>query len=167
MRVEREDRESADRGGRMINIRPAVVEDHELIVSFQLKMAQETEDVALDSETLSAGVWAALLDPVKGEYLVAEFNDERVGCLLTVREWSDWRNGEVIWIHSLYVVPEARRKGVFKQLYLYLKHQVDEDPELRGLRLYVHRDNTLAQSAYASLGMDGDHYRMFEWMPSG
>jgi GNAT superfamily N-acetyltransferase len=92
-------------------------------------------------------------------------DDESVGCLFTVREWSDWRNGEVVWIHSLYVTPDARRKGVFKQLYVYLKHMVESDPELKGLRLYVHRDNALAQSAYAALGMDGDHYRLFEWMP--
>ena len=118
-----------------------------------------------DEAILSEGVRAALLDPAKGEYYIAEMDDESVGCLFTVREWSDWRNGEVVWIHSLYVTPDARRKGVFKQLYVYLKHMVESDPELKGLRLYVHRDNALAQSAYAALGMDGDHYRLFEWMP--
>jgi GNAT superfamily N-acetyltransferase len=149
----------------MINVRPAVLQDHALIVDFQQKMASETEDVTLNAEALSEGVRAALLDPVKGEYLIAETDEEPVGCLLTVREWSDWRNGEVIWIHSLYVIPEVRRKGVFKQLYVHLRHMVETDDDLKGLRLYVHRDNTLAQSAYQSLGMDGDHYRMFEWMP--
>ena len=151
----------------MVNIRSAILEDHASIVDFQRQMASETEDVGLNAETLAEGVRAVLLDPVKGEYLMAEMDDEPVGCLLTVREWSDWRNGEVIWIHSLYVVPEARRKGVFKQLYVYLRHQVETQEDLKGLRLYVHRENALAQSAYQSLGMDGDHYRMFEWMPEG
>lgn len=151
----------------MIRIRQAVLEDHALIVSFQQQMASETENVELDEQTLSEGVRAALLDPTKGEYLIAESEEEPVGCLLTVREWSDWRNGEVVWIHSLYVVPDARRRGVFKQLYVHLRHMVESSSDLKGLRLYVHRDNTLAQSAYQALGMDGDHYRLFEWMPEG
>ena len=149
----------------MVNVRPAVLEDHAMIAEFQQQMASETENVTLDADVLSEGVRAVLLDPIKGEYFIAELEGEPVGCLLTVREWSDWRNGEVIWIHSLYVIEEARRKGVFKQLYVYLRHRVESDAEIKGLRLYVHKDNTLAQSAYASLGMDGDHYRMFEWMP--
>lgn len=149
----------------MINVRPAVLEDLATIVDFQLRMASETEDVSLEETVLNEGVRAALLDPVKGEYYIAEMDDEPVGCLLTVREWSDWRNGEVIWIHSLYVTPDARRKGVFKQLYVFLRHMVETDADLKGLRLYVHKDNTLAQNAYQSLGMDGDHYRLFEWMP--
>jgi GNAT superfamily N-acetyltransferase len=149
----------------MINVRVAVLEDLELIVLFQKALASETEDTALDSDVLVAGVRSALVDPVKGEYLIAEYQEEPVGCLLTVREWSDWRNGDVIWIHSLYVKQEVRRRGVFKQLYMYLRHAVETDEDLKGIRLYVHRDNELAQSAYQSFGMDGDHYRLFQWMP--
>lgn len=149
----------------MTIVRPAVTEDLELIVDFQLRLANETEDISLDAVVLTLGVRAALLDPLKGEYFIAEVDDGPVGCLFTVREWSDWRNGEVIWIHSLYVVSEARRKGVFKQLYVHLRHLVEQDPDLKGLRLYVHQGNALAQNAYRSLGMDGDHYRLFEWMP--
>lgn len=147
------------------HVRPAVIEDQALIVDYQMRMASETEDMNLDETILSEGVRAALLDPTKGKYYIAEMHHEPIGCLFTVREWSDWRNGEVVWIHSLYVVSEVRRKGVFKQLYLHLKHMVENDTYLKGLRLYVHRDNLIAQSAYTALGMDGDHYRLFEWMP--
>ena len=149
----------------MTVVRSAVLEDLDLLVDFQLRLAEETEELGLDPDVVTQGVRAALLDPVKGEYYVAEEDDGPVGCLFTVREWSDWRNGEVVWIHSLYVVPESRRKGVFKQLYLHLRRLVEQDPDLKGLRLYVHRDNESAQNAYRSLGMDGDHYRLFEWMP--
>ncbi|MBT98192.1 MAG: GNAT family N-acetyltransferase [Dehalococcoidia bacterium] len=151
----------------MINVRPAVLEDQTLIATFQQQMANEAEGVSLAADVLEQGVRAALIDPLKGEYLIAELDEEPVGCLLTVREWSDWRNGEVIWIHSLYVTQDARRKGVFKQLYVYLRQMVETDSNLKGLRLYVHRDNTLAQNAYKALGMDGDHYQLFEWMPEG
>lgn len=149
----------------MVQIRPAVIDDLATIVEFQQRMAEETEGLPLDKATLEEGVRAVFLDPTKGEYFLAELDEEAVGGLLTVREWSDWRNGEVVWIHSLYVEPEARRQGVFKQLYLYLKHLVETTDELMGLRLYVHHSNEIACSAYGALGMDGERYRMFEWMP--
>ena len=37
-------------------------------------------------------------------------------------------------------------------------------PDLRGLRLYVDGRNKAAQRVYERLGMDGEHYRVFEWM---
>ena len=149
----------------MVQVRPAVIDDLEMIVEFQQRMAQETEGVPLDRPTLEEGVRAVFLDLTKGEYFLAEIDGKPVGGLLTMREWSDWRNGEVIWIHSLYVEPEARRQGVFKQLYLHLKHLVETSDEIKGLRLYVHHSNEIARSAYGALGMDGARYQLFEWMP--
>jgi ribosomal protein S18 acetylase RimI-like enzyme len=86
------------------------------------------------------------------------------GVLLAIPEWSDWRNGTVLWIHSLYVVPEARGQGVFKKLYLNLKEQVEKSPELVGLRLYVDKKNKSAQKIYEKLGMSRDHYELYEWL---
>lgn len=37
--------------------------------------------------------------------------------LLITYEWSDWRNCQVWWIQSVYVVEEKRRQGLFKALY--------------------------------------------------
>ncbi len=83
---------------------------------------------------------------------------------MTIPEWSDWRNGTILWIHSLYVVPEVRRKGVFTKLYQYLKQRVEGSDELMGLRLYVDKNNTGAQKVYENLGMNKDHYVMYEWL---
>ena len=33
-----------------------------------------------------------------------------------------------------------------------------------GLRLYVEMNNTLAQEVYIKVGMDGNHYKMYEWV---
>ena len=33
-----------------------------------------------------------------------------------------------------------------------------------GIRLYVDNKNEIAHKAYDSIGMDGDHYRVYEWM---
>ncbi len=37
-------------------------------------------------------------------------------------------------------------------------------PSIRGIRLYVDNRNVAAQKVYARLGMQGEHYRVFEWM---
>jgi RimJ/RimL family protein N-acetyltransferase len=38
------------------------------------------------------------------------------------------------------------------------------DEDVRGIRLYVDKRNTRAQQVYARLGMNGEHYQVFEWM---
>lgn len=147
-----------------ILIRPGLLFDIEAIADFQIKMAQETENLTLDSDTVHKGVSAVMDDPSKGKYWVAEVSGQVVGCLLTVNEWSDWRNGSVLWIHSVYVQPQMRKLGVFKKLYDHLKQMVMESPELRGLRLYVDKSNMSAQKVYENLGMSGEHYHLFEWL---
>jgi ribosomal protein S18 acetylase RimI-like enzyme len=79
-------------------------------------------------------------------------------------EWSDWRNRNIWWIQSVYVKPEARRKGVYAAMYAHIKNLVQADPSIGGIRLYVDKTNTPAQHTYSKLGMNGDHYQVFEWM---
>ncbi len=64
----------------------------------------------------------------------------------------------------MYVVPELRGRGVYAGLYQHVQTLVEADPGLRGIRLYVDRRNTGAQQVYARLGMNGEHYLVFEWM---
>ena len=151
----------------MIEIRPGRRDDTSDIVDFQIRMAQETEGIALDRPTVGKGVSAVFDDPRKGGYWIAEVDCDTVGCLLTVPEWSDWRNATVLWIHSVYVIPAARRRGVFRMLYRTLKTMVEQSPDIYGLRLYVARENVMAQATYKVMGMDSDRYRMFEWMRAG
>ncbi|HUU93394.1 MAG TPA: GNAT family N-acetyltransferase [Phycisphaerae bacterium] len=148
----------------MIHVRPGEARDIEAIVALQLRLARETEDLRLDRAVVTRGVRAVVGDPAKGRYWLAEEDGETLGCLLTVPEWSDWRNGTVLWIHSLYVRPESRRRGVFRSLYAHLKGMVEADDSLKGLRLYVNRRNAAAKKVYEAMGMDGQHYEMFEWL---
>ncbi|HXH76438.1 MAG TPA: GNAT family N-acetyltransferase [Bacteriovoracaceae bacterium] len=147
-----------------IKIRPGLLFDIDAIADFQIKMALETENMNLVPEIVGKGVSAIFDDPSKGKYWLAEINGEVAGCLLTVPEWSDWRNGTVLWIHSVYVRPEDRKKGVYKKLYQHLKTMVEDSKELRGLRLYVDKSNTKAQQVYEVLGMSQEHYFMYEWL---
>jgi len=150
--------------GSMIKIRKAKSGDSERIVELQLKMARETEGLELDRDIAAMGVRGVFQQPARGTYWVAEEKGKILGTLLAIPEWSDWRNGTVLWIHSLYVVPEARGRGVFKKLYLSLTKQVMESPELVGLRLYVDKQNKSAQKIYEKMGMSRDHYELYEWL---
>lgn len=148
----------------MIEIRKGKLSDSERIVELQLQMARETEGLELDRRVVSEGVRGVFEEPARGTYWVAEEKGNVLGVLLAIPEWSDWRNGTVLWIHSLYINPEARGQGVFKKLYLNLKKQVERSPKLMGLRLYVDKRNKSAQEVYEKLGMNKHHYELYEWL---
>src|SRR4051794_29993721 len=125
--------------------RDATRADVPAIIDFQLAMARETEELELDREVLTCGVNALFIDPNLGRYYVAEADRRVIGSLMITYEWSDWRNGMVWWIQSVYVIPEFRRRGVYGGLYAHVKTIVEPDPSIRGIRLYVDNRNQSAQ----------------------
>jgi ribosomal protein S18 acetylase RimI-like enzyme len=159
-----------------LTIRRATVDDAETLARFNEMMAEETEDKALDPETVRAGVRAVFDKPDQAFYLVAERDAKIVGshsestssrvlgALMITTEWSDWRNADFWWIQSVYVRPEARRTGVYRALHRDVRRRAREAPDVCGLRLYVERDNAAAQAAYEELGMTEPPYRMYEEM---
>ena len=148
----------------MIEIRKGKLTDTENIVELQLRMAHETEGLQLDRQVVTKGVQGVFNQPQRGTYWVAEEDGDVLAVFLSVPEWSDWRNATVLWIHSLYVIPEARKKGVFSKMFQNLKMQVQQSPELAGLRLYVDKQNKPAQKVYEKLGMNKHHYELYEWL---
>jgi GNAT superfamily N-acetyltransferase len=144
--------------------RAAGVQDIPDIVRFQLAMARETEGLELEVEVCSAGVRAVFEHPERGLYYVGEINQTVVGSLFITYEWSDWRNGVVWWIQSVYVLPQFRRQGVYSGLYSCIQAMARTDESVRAIRLYVDRRNVAAHNVYGSLGMNGDHYQVFEWL---
>jgi ribosomal protein S18 acetylase RimI-like enzyme len=145
-------------------VREATQDDARIIAGFQLAMASETEQLMLDPDVVDKGVNAVFDDPGRGKYYVTEINGEVIGSLMTTYEWSDWRNGTVLWIQSVYVLSHFRRKGAYRKMYLFLQEKVKADPHLRGIRLYVDKSNVRAQNTYLNLGMNAEHYQTFEWM---
>ena len=146
------------------SISPALEKDIPGIIDYQVKMAKETEELELAQKTVRAGVEAVFKDRGKGTYYVVKYQDQLVGCLLTTFEWSEWRNGTVLWIQSVYIKEDFRKRGLFKALYEYLKEKVTKDDQLKGMRLYVDKSNKRAQEVYEKIGMDGQHYQLFEWI---
>ena len=145
-------------------IREARRDDASSIIEFQLAMARETEELTLDRDILTRGVAAVFDQPSLGRYFVAVSEGRVIASLMITYEWSDWRNGMVWWIQSVYTIPEFRRRGVYAALYTHIRTHVEPDPNIRGIRLYVDTRNVGAQQVYARLGMEGEHYKVFEWM---
>ncbi|HEX9163202.1 MAG TPA: GNAT family N-acetyltransferase [Thermoanaerobaculia bacterium] len=147
-----------------IRYRDAHPRDARDIVEFQIAMAAETEDFALDRHTCTRGVEAVFADRNLGRYFVADEGPNLVASLMITPEWSDWRNGVVWWIQSVYVRPEYRRRGIYAGLYEHVKRIVEANEMVKGIRLYVDKRNVSAQEVYARMGMNGEHYKVFEWM---
>lgn len=142
-------------------IRTASYNDIETIAGHNALMAMETEHKTLDMPTVLTAVKAALDDPSKGFYLVAEEEGEVVGNLMVTYEWSDWRNCNMWWIQSVYVNALYRRKGVYRALYEETRRRAKETGA-KIIRLYVEKQNITAQKTYESLGMKEGNYLMYE-----
>jgi len=145
-----------------MNVRRAGKEDIEALIGFNEAMALETEGKKLFTGTLRKGVEAVFDDAQKGFYLVAEDNGRAVGGLMITYEWSDWRNAWFWWIQSVYVNPEYRGKRIYSQLYDFVKNEAAEAGNVCGFRLYVEKENTIAQRVYEKLGMNETYYLMYE-----
>lgn len=146
----------------MLIIRPALLGDAPRIVQFNQALAQETEGRSLDPALLEPGVQAVLQDSQKGRYFVAESDGQVVGQLMITFEWSDWRNGVIWWIQSVYVDAAYRRQGVFRRLYRNLEAEARATEGVCGIRLYMEHANHTARATYLSLGMHPAGYEVLE-----
>lgn len=145
-----------------VKIRRTSTADAVIIAAFNQAMALETEGKHLNDATIQAGVLNLIQNPAYGFYLVAEVDGVIAACLLITYEWSDWRNGLFWWIQSVYVAPSFRHQGIYKQMYSYVKKLAKQKGEVCGLRLYVDRDNHIAQLTYLNLGMTATNYLLYE-----
>jgi len=140
-------------------------EEHiDILIDFQQRLAFESEEVTLNAATIRSGMKAMFADPSKGVYYIAREENEIIGCHMITYEWSDWRNGMVWWLQSVYVKESHRKKGIFKKMYDNVIAIIKNDPSLIGLRLYVDKSNERAMKVYAAMGMDGSHYTVYEWI---
>ena len=143
-------------------VRPGQPRDADTLVRFNRDMAWETERRALEPERLAPGVAAALQDPAKALYWVADAHGEVIGQLMVTLEWSDWRNGWFWWLQSVYVKPEWRGRGVFRSLAHAVESEARARADVCGLRLYMEPHNDPARAAYSRLGWSRAGYEVLE-----
>jgi GNAT superfamily N-acetyltransferase len=145
-------------------VRDARPGDEATILEFNARLAFETEGKRLDRDVLARGVGRALADPDRLRYWVAETDDDRtvVGQAAVTREWSDWRDGWVWWLQSIYVRPDFRRRGALRALHRHILDRARDARDVIGLRLYVDDRNERAHRTYQALGLEPGGYRVFE-----
>lgn len=144
-------------------IRKGTIDDLDIIVENNRLMALETESLALDLERLRPGVETVLCGEQPGVYWILEQDGVVAAQLMLTFEWSDWRNATVWWIQSVFVPPKFRGAGHYRRLYEHVLEEARREGAA-GIRLYVDERNAAAQKVYAKLGMNGEHYRVFEAM---
>lgn len=143
-------------------IRRAEPRDVDTLADFACAMALETETKNLSKDTVSEGIRNLIAQPQYGFYLVAEHQQQTIGAFMVTFEWSEWRNGLFWWIQSVYIAPDFRRQGIYRQMYEHLQAESDKHPEVCGLRLYVEAENIKAQHTYKTLGMERTSYHLYE-----
>lgn len=134
-------------------IRRATLDDADVVADFNIRLARESESKTLDQSIVLAGVKELLLDENKGVYhLACDASGSPVGQVMYTYEWSDWRNGWHWWIQSVYVMAEHRGKGVFKQVFNYLRQRAHQQGNVISFRLYVEENNAIAHEVYLRSG---------------
>jgi GNAT superfamily N-acetyltransferase len=124
-----------------INIREANKGDLTILVQNNQALAEETEALLLDKDVLREGIEQALKRE-ECHYFVAVIGEKVVGQTMITYEWSDWRNGIIWWIQSVYVLPAHRKQGIFRVLFKYIENLAKVNPQVKALRLYVMQDKT-------------------------
>jgi GNAT superfamily N-acetyltransferase len=145
-----------------ITIRQATPADAATIAEYNLVLAAESEDRALDPTLLARGVRLLLADTDRGRYWVAEAGGGIVGQCMVTTEWSDWSAGRYWWLQSVYVVPAWRGRGVLRALWNHVLAEARALGDVASVRLYVERDNLGARQAYERLGMEETPYLVYE-----
>ena len=144
-----------------INIREANKGDLAILVQNNQALAKETEVLLLDKDVLREGIEQALKRE-ECHYFVAMIGEKVVGQTMITYEWSDWRNGIIWWIQSVYVLPAQRKQGIFRVLFKHIENLAKFNPQVKAIRLYVMHNNNAGQDTYQSLGMNDSGYIVFE-----
>eukprot|EP00999_Lentomonas_sp_LEN2_P001264 NODE_2284_length_607_cov_62.835417_g2234_i0.p1 GENE.NODE_2284_length_607_cov_62.835417_g2234_i0~~NODE_2284_length_607_cov_62.835417_g2234_i0.p1 ORF type:complete len:150 (+),score=12.84 NODE_2284_length_607_cov_62.835417_g2234_i0:93-542(+) len=143
-----------------VTARLAELVDADSIADSIVKLALESENLALDPSVVSSGVRRLLTNPSLGFYIVAVDDGKFIGCAGITKEFSDWNNEFYWWFQSVYVVKEHRSRGVFRVLFNFVKAMASS--EVHSLRLYVEKENNTAIEVYKRVGMTPSHYEVFE-----
>lgn len=96
----------------MLQIRAATADDAGCILAFIRALAEyerEPDAVQVDEATLARQLRE---QPPPFECLIAELDAAPVGFALFFHTYSTWRGKRGIWLEDLFVLPDARRRGV-------------------------------------------------------
>ena len=143
-------------------VRDATPDDIEFIADCNCLLAEETEDKTLDRSVLVSGLRRGFASPGMCRYFIAESGGRRAGMTMLTYELTDWRDGVIWWLQSVYIMEEFRNLGVFRAVYHHIETLARSSDDVRGLRLYVRSDNGRAIETYRAMGMKHAGYEVLE-----
>ena len=144
-----------------LKIREADKSDITILAKNNQVLAYETENINLNLDIITSGVSNAL-NREDCHYFVAEINKMVVGQTLITYEWSDWRNGLIWWMQSVFVLFNFRRQGVYRNLFNHIENLARNNSKVKALRLYVIKNNQSGIKTYEALGMKDSGYIVYE-----
>lgn len=147
-----------------MGIRVAIIDDLDKIVQFNYNLSLEIENKILDIESLTIGVRALIEDYRKGGYYIYEKDEEIIGQIMYIYEWSDWKNGNFLWLHNIYVDMNHRNKGVFSEIYNYIVEKYHDDNSIVGIRLNIENNNNIAQNISEKFQLHRYDYSLCEYI---
>jgi GNAT superfamily N-acetyltransferase len=145
-----------------MRVRDATPGDRDIIVDFNERLAIESGEEALDRAVLVRGVTRALERRDMCRYFLAEHEGQVVGQTMITTELTDWQDGMIWWLQSVYVAPEHRGQGVFRMLFEHIRGTARADGDARCLRLYALETNARALEVYRRVGMTPRGYVVYE-----
>ena len=141
-------------------VRRADLGDLGQLVEFTLSEAREAEGISKEPEKVREGIWAALEDESFALYWVVQSEDNEIlGNVSVIKEWSNWSAGYFWWIQSMFIKPEYRGRGLLEMLIQTVRESARQSNALE-VRLYVHKDNARAIKAYKKTGFVDSDYRI-------
>ena len=141
-------------------VRRADLGDLGQLVEFTISEAREAEGVSKEPEKAREGIRAALEDESFALYWVVQSEDNEIlGNVSVIKEWSNWSAGYFWWIQSMFIKPEYRGRGLLEMLIQTVRESARQSNALE-LRLYVHKDNARAIKAYKKTGFVDSDYRI-------
>ncbi len=140
-------------------IRKLTASDAEIFRDFRIEMCRESPDAfsdtpeevaAFSDEKVKSTTAPSAVYPEK--YVLAAFEGERLLATVAFHREDSFKERHRGWIWGVYVRPEARGKGISRQL---MKKVIEEAVRTEGLEilgLVVSSTQTGARTLYASLG---------------
>ena len=139
-------------------IRPARIEDLDVVVEFTIQEAQEAEGKTLERAGVARGVRGAFDEPARARCWVADAPDGGVVAYASaVAEWSNFHGRDYWWVQGLFVAPDHRGGGLVDRLLDHVAAAA-RGAGVLDLRLYAHQANGRALRAYARVGFRATPY---------
>jgi GNAT superfamily N-acetyltransferase len=136
-------------------LRPAT--DADRGTAHRLLTAQLVEHrLPADPDGIARGIDLALAPHSRAWPWLGEREDRPVAILLANEIASVERGGSVLWVEELYVVPEARRRGIARALLARIREEARERG-VRAIELEVVPAQAAALALYRSLEFEQVH----------